>query len=55
VRDSVVAVSFVREVAMVSKWCVLASVLFLATPAIAQAADNDPARNAANLATLQKL
>ena len=40
---------------MVSKWCVLASVLFLATPAIVQAADNDPARNAANLATLQKL
>lgn len=39
---------------MVSKWCVLASVLFLTSPTIAQAADADPSRTA-NLSALQNL
>jgi len=40
---------------MVSKWCVLASVLFLTSPTIVQAADVDPSRSGTNFSTLQKL
>ena len=39
---------------MAAKWWVLASVLFVSSPTIAQAADADASRNSANMDVLQK-